>query len=270
MTVDGKVDGHDKAAAAVRYEQVDDVAVVKLNRPARLNAVNDALVDGLCDALARARDDAPGAVVLTGEGRAFCAGHDLKEPQGEEVGAGLVVRLERLADVTRRLRQLPVPVIAAVKGYALGAGCEFAICCDLVVAEPGAVFGFPEVEVGLGVTGGVTHLLPLVVGPVKANELVLLGTRITAGEAASLGLVNAVADDPLALAMEWGRRLAARPRLALAMAKSCLVAGTAGLLEHAFALETAASMALHDTPEALAAADAFRARRDDGARHASR
>ncbi|HTX62889.1 MAG TPA: enoyl-CoA hydratase/isomerase family protein [Acidimicrobiales bacterium] len=261
------VDGRDNAAAAVRYEHVGDVAVVTLNRPDRLNAVNDVLVDELCGALRRAREELPGAVVLTGEGRAFCAGHDLKQTPREDADAALVVRLERLADVTRGIRQLPMAVIAAVRGYALGAGCEFAICCDLVVAEPGAVFGFPEVEVGLAVTGGVTHLLPVLVGPAKAHELVLLGTRITAQEAATLGLVNALADDPLARAMEWARALAAKPRLALAMAKSCLGAGFAGSLEEAFSRETAVSIALLHTPEALAAAEAFRARRGHGARH---
>ncbi len=249
--------------ATVRYETVGDIAVVKLNRPDRLNAVNDALASALCDALARASQELPGAVVLTGEGRAFCAGHDLKEPQEVEVGAA-VVRLERLADVTRRIRHLPMPVIAAVKGYALGAGCEFAICCDLVVAEPTAVFGFPEVEVGLAVTGGVTHLLPVLVGSAKAKELVLFGTRISAEEAATLGLVNVLTDDPLAQAIEWAKDLAAKPRLAVAMAKSCLTAGLTGNLENAFALETAASIALLGTPEALAAAEAFRTRNIDG------
>lgn len=259
----------DPKAPVVRYQRDDEIAIVTLDRPDRLNAVNDALVTQLCDALARAADEGPGAVVLTGEGRAFCAGHDLKEPPTHESDTDTFVRLNRFADVTRRIRQLPVPVIAAIRGYALGAGFEFAICCDLVVAEPTTVFGFPEVEVGLAVTGGVTHVLPALIGRAKANELVLLGPRISAGEAVSLGLVNVLADDVLSHAMGWARQLAAKPRRALAFAKSCLAAGITGDLEHAFALETAASVALAHTPEALAAAEAFQVRHD-GARRPAR
>jgi 2-(1,2-epoxy-1,2-dihydrophenyl)acetyl-CoA isomerase len=246
-------------APVVRYERRDGIVVVTLNRPHRLNAVNDVLLQELCEALGRAADEAPGTVVLTCEGRAFCAGHDLREPPGEQSENDVLVRLNRLSEVTRRIRQLPVPVVAAVKGYALGAGCEFAICCDLVVAEPQTVFGFPEVEVGLAVTGGVTHLLPAIVGRAKANELVLLGTRITASDAVGLGLVNVIADDALVQAIAWARQLAGRPRRALGLAKSCLAAGLAGSLEQAFSLETAASLALLDTDEARAAAETFRA-----------
>ena len=249
-------------APTVRFARTGDVAVVTLDRPERLNAVNDALVRDLCGALARAGDELPAAVVLTGAGRAFCAGHDLKEAPEDEDDAAALARLDRLAEVTRRIRQLSMPVVAAVRGYALGAGFEFAICCDLVIADPGTVFGFPEVEVGLAVTGGVTHLLPLMVGPAKANELVLMGSRLDAHDAAALGLVNLVAEDPLAHALEWANVLAAKPRRALALAKSYLAAGLTGGLEQAFALETTASLALAATPDARAAAETFRARHD--------
>lgn len=253
-------------AAVVRYEGHGDVAVITLNRPECLNAVNDALVSGLCDALGRASDEAAGAVVLAGEGRSFCAGHDLKQAPESVAGTTAMVRLQRLAEVTRRILQLPVPVLAAVKGYALGAGCEFALCCDLVLAEPDAVFGFPEVEVGLAVTGGVTRLLPLLVGRAKANELVFLGSRISATQAVRLGIVNAVTEDALEQAMDWAKQLAGRPKLALAIAKSCLAAGLTGDLESAFAHETAASLALLNTADARAAAEAFRAGHEHGTR----
>src|SRR5690349_8191312 len=158
-----------------------DVAVIALNRPQRLNAVNDQLVEGLLAALSEVEAGDCGAAVLTGRGRAFCAGHDLKEPRGD--AAGLPRRLEHLQDVTRRIRGLSIPVIAAVHGHAVGAGAEFALGCDLVVAADGTRFRFPEVGLGLSVTGGVTKLLPLLVGPVKAKELVLLGDPIDAHEA---------------------------------------------------------------------------------------
>ena len=149
-----------------------------------------------------------------------------------------------MQDVTRKVQQLPAPVIAAVHGFALGAGCEFALCCDLVVAHPSAVFGFPEVEVGLGVTGGISHLLPLFVGPAKAKELVLLGTRIDATEALRLGLVNAVTDDPLATAGAWAAELASRPRLAVSLAKISLDCGPHGGIDAAYELEIVNSLAL--------------------------
>jgi enoyl-CoA hydratase/carnithine racemase len=199
-----------------------DVAVISLNRPERLNAVNDDLVTGLLRALAEVERADCGAAILAGRGRAFCAGHDLKEPRGDE--AGLLGRLERLQEVTRRIRQLPIPVIAAVHGHAVGAGAEFALGCDLVVAAADARFRFPEVGIGLSVTGGVTKLLPLLVGPVKAKELVLLGEPIDAQEALRIGLVNRVVppDQLMDAVLGWARRLASQPRLPTALAKAAL------------------------------------------------
>ena len=212
-----------------------DVAWIWLNRPERLNAVAPALVDDLL----RALDEVAGAkaVVLAGRGRAFCSGHDLKEPapQGDSRP-----RLERLQDVTRRLRALPQPVIAAVHGYAIGAGAEFALGCDLILAARDAVFAFPETGLGLSVTGAASRLLPLLVGPLKAKELVLLGERVDAARALELGLVNAVVADAHAAAADWARRIAERPAGATALAKRALDHG----IDLAAALELEVSHAL--------------------------
>jgi 2-(1,2-epoxy-1,2-dihydrophenyl)acetyl-CoA isomerase len=244
----------------VLYRLEDGVAVITLNRPHRLNAVNADLVEELCGSLDRAVHDDVGAVVLTGAGRSFSAGHDLKEPRRNEPDVDARRRLQRLQDVTRKTRQASFPVIAAVTGFALGAGCEWALGCDLVVAGEGAVFGFPEVGVGLGVTGGISHLLPTTVGPAKAKELVLLGARFSAAEAERLGLVNLVVDDEdvVARALAWARELQARPRLALAMAKSVLDRGAQTDIDGAYELEIAASLALRNTDEAHAATARFR------------
>ncbi|MGH9298553.1 MAG: enoyl-CoA hydratase/isomerase family protein [Acidimicrobiales bacterium] len=244
----------------MRYARDGDVAVVTLNRPERLNAVNHELVTELCSCLERAGQDGAAAVVLTGDGQAFCAGHDLKQAPETAVDAAALERLQKIQDVTRWIRRLTAPVVAAVHGYALGAGCEFALCCDLVVAEAGSVFGFPEVEVGLGVTGGISHLLPLAVGAVKAKELVLLGTRIDAEEACRLGLVNVVVPDALAHALGWASELAGKPRLAAAVAKACLDRGPQADIEAAFDIEVAASLGLGGTPEAAAALEKFNRR----------
>ena len=220
----------------------DGVAWIWLNRPERLNAVAPALVDDLLRALDQV--SAAKAVVLAGRGRAFCAGHDLKEPAPHGDSRA---RLERLQDVTRRLRGLPQPVIAAVHGYAIGAGAEFALGCDLVLAAEDAVFAFPETGLGLSVTGGASRLLPLLVGPLKAKELVLLGERVGAAAALELGLVNAVLPDVHTAAADWARRIADRPAGAMALAKRALDNG----IDIAAALELEISHALitEHTPE---------------------
>jgi enoyl-CoA hydratase/carnithine racemase len=240
---------------SVEVSIADGVAQVRLNRPERLNAVAPVLVDDLLTALDTvARSDA-GAVVLSGRGRAFCAGHDLKEPTPEGDSRA---RLERLQDVTRRLRALRQPVIAAVHGYAIGAGAEFALGCDLILAAEDAVFAFPEAGLGLSVTGAASRLLPQLVGPLKAKELVLLGERIDAATALRLGLVNAVVPDVQATATGWAERIAARPHGAVALAKRALDASID--LEAALELEVSHALITEHTPEVAHAAEAFRSR----------
>jgi enoyl-CoA hydratase/carnithine racemase len=130
--------------------------------------------------------------------------------------------------------------VAAVHGYALGAGCEFALGCDLVVAAQDAEFGFPEVSVGLSVTGGISRLLPLLVGPVRAKELLMLGDRFGAPRALELGLVNWIAPSGQheILAAGIAVRLRDQPALALALAKQALDRGAECALEEAMAAET--------------------------------
>ena len=224
---------------AVDYELAGSVAWIHLNRPERLNAVVPELTAGLVAALVRAGQDGARAIVLAGRGRAFCSGHDLKEPLPPENVLGTRLRVEQIQDVTRAIRRFPGPVIAAVHGYALGAGCEFALGCDLVVAAEDAQFGFPEVSVGLSVTGGISRLLPLLVGPVRAKELLLLGERFGAARALELGLVNQVAPagEHEKVAAEIAARLRDRPALALALAKQALDRGAESALEEAMAAE---------------------------------
>jgi len=244
----------------VSYSTVGQVAVVHLDRPRRLNAVVPALVDGLLAACEHARAEGVRAVVLAGRGRAFCAGHDLKEPAVVEDEAAARQRLQRIQDVTRAIRALPAPVIAAVHGYALGAGAEFALGCDLVVAGEDARFGFPEVGVGLSVTGGISALLPGTVGLVRAKELLFLGEHFSAAEAHALGLVNRVvpAGSHEQSALDLAQRLAAQPPAALALAKSLLDHGVDATVPAAFEREVDAALATMTTGEAQAAAQAFR------------
>ncbi|WET78762.1 enoyl-CoA hydratase/isomerase family protein [Amycolatopsis sp. QT-25] len=245
--------------STVDYATDDGIAVLWLNRPERLNAVVAELIDDLLEALdAAARSDAR-AVVLAGRGRAFCAGHDLKEPTPEGDSRR---RLDRLQDVTRRLRGLRQPVIAAVHGYAIGAGAEFAMGCDLILAAEDAVFAFPEVSLGLSVTGAASRLLPLLVGPLKAKELLLLGERVSGTKARELGLVNATlpADDLMDTALAWAARIAAHPAAAATMAKRALDSGIDGSLDAALELEVSHALITEHSAEVAASAEAFRNR----------
>jgi 2-(1,2-epoxy-1,2-dihydrophenyl)acetyl-CoA isomerase len=225
---------------AVDYELEESVARIYLNRPHRLNAVVPELTAGLVAALGRAERDEARVAVLAGRGRAFCSGHDLKEPVPPETVLATRRRVDGIQEVTRAIRRFPGPVVAAVHGYALGAGCEFALGCDLVVAAQDAQFGFPEVSVGLSVTGGISRLLPLLVGPVRAKELLLLGERFGADRALELGLVNRVAPagQHEQAAAEIAARLAGQPALSLALAKQALDRGADCALEEAMAAET--------------------------------
>lgn len=208
----------------VEYEVRENVASIYLNRPERLNAVVPRLVDELCEALNRAYVDRVGAVRLAGRGRAFCAGHDLREDATADDELTAARNMDRIQDVTRLIRKLECAVVSAVHGYALGAGCEFALGSDLIVAAESAQFGFPEVGVGLGVTGGLTHTLPLVLGAARAKELLLLGEQFSAREAHRMGLINrVVADDQLdAASSDLARQLSLKPRLAVGFAKKSI------------------------------------------------
>lgn len=243
----------------VEYARDGAIAVVHLNRPHRLNAVVPALTAGLARALEQAAREEARAVVLAGRGRAFCAGHDLKEPEPVESPVQTRARLEEIQDVTRLVRRFPGPVVAAVHGYALGAGCEFALCCDVVVAAADAEFGFPEVGVGLSVTGGISKLLPVLVGWAKAKELLLLGERITGEEAARVGLVARVAPpgEHESTALDLARRLAERPPLALSLAKHALDHGLDSTLEGAMTREVDHAVLTSLSGEGAAPKEAF-------------
>jgi len=250
----------------VEYVVEDEIARIRLNRPDRLNAVIPELIENLLWALERARRDGVGAAVLAGRGRAFCSGADLKHEEPPVGEAEERRRLQRMQDVTRGIRQSPFPVIAAVHGYALGAGCEFALCCDLVVASSDAAFGFPEVQVGRSMTGGITHVLPLAVGLVRAKELVLLGERFGAEKAESLGLINAVVE-PEELeeaALGIARRISGLPRGAVSRAKFAVDRGAQSDIGAAYEVEVDYALAARRSGESVRAAEEFRASDEEG------
>jgi enoyl-CoA hydratase len=177
----------------VLYRKEEKAGIITLNRPKRLNAINTDLLNSLIKQLTLAREDEEVAsVILTGAGRSFCAGEDLKETSAGKTFEQWVKEIEGLQETQRVILRLGKPLIAAVRGYAVGGGLEFALSCDIRIAAKDAKFGFPETGVGLTVTNSGTKLISQIVGLGKAKELIFTGEIIDADEALRIGLVNKV------------------------------------------------------------------------------
>ena len=224
----------------VLYEKKENIAIITLNRPERLNAITRDLLAGLIEQLEAARrDQAVAVVILTGAGRAFCAGEDLKETAAGKTLAQWVEETDGLQDVQRVILSLGKPLIAAVPGYALGGGCEFAMSCDIRIAAEEANFGFPETEVGLTITTAGTKLLSQIVGLGKAKELVFTGDFIDAREALRIGLVNrvVVAESLMDEAMAMARKIGEKSPLALKLSRIAIDQGLHASFEQTLELE---------------------------------
>ena len=177
--------------AEVLYQVQDGVATITMNRPQSLNSMNPGLIDGLHEALTKAAEDtAVRCLVLTGAGRAFCAGGDLGYLNGIESLAAKRAFINRVGDVARRITMLPKPVIAKVNGVTAGAGVNLMLACDLVYAVDTARFGESFAKVGLIPDCGGLFFLPRTVGTLKAKELMFTADLISAAEAEKLGMVN--------------------------------------------------------------------------------
>ncbi len=174
----------------IRYECDGPVAEIRFNRPHRLNAVVTEFYIELLDALERAEvNDRVRAIVLTGEGSAFCVGADLKEHAGgKRTEREKQTYIDLGFGVCERIYTHPKVVVAAVNGYALGAGAEMSCSADFVIMKEGAEIGFPEISIGTYVGGAVTETLPRLVGLARARELIFTGRRIGAAEAHAIGL----------------------------------------------------------------------------------
>lgn len=228
------------ANATVLYQREDRVGIITFHRPERLNAINTALLRDFMNCLDEARRDAGAVtVVLTGAGRAFCAGEDLKETGEGKTLETWIEETERVQDAERAILRLGKPLIAAVPGYALGGGCEFAMACDIRIAAEDAEFGFPETGVGLTVTTAGTKLLTHLVGLGRAKELVFTGEFVDAKTAERIGLVNRVVpkerlmDEALALAGKIGER----SPLSLKLSRIAMDQGLGSTLEQTLDLE---------------------------------
>jgi enoyl-CoA hydratase len=232
---------------AVLIERDGGVAVVTLNRPKRFNALDLEMRRALSAAfVALTADDAVRVIVVTGGDAVFAAGADLKLLSDK--GPSDVRDLD-FPGLWRPIAECPKPVIAAVAGYALGAGCELIMMCDIVIAERSARFGQPEIRVGVMPGAGGSQRLVRLLGKHVASLLLMTGDMIPAERAAQLGMVSELTDDGelLARAREIAAKIAAMPPLALAAIKRTLAAGADLPLQAALTLENREFLLLFDT-----------------------
>jgi enoyl-CoA hydratase len=205
----------------VLSEREGPVAVVTINRPERLNALNDELIGGVVAALEEAdREEATRAIVLAGGEKAFAAGADIG-PMATASAMEMYESRTRV-DAWDRIRSVRKPLIAAVSGYCLGGGCELAMGCDLIVAAPSARFGQPETGVGIIPGAGGTQRLTRAVGKALAMDVVLSGRMLTAEEALAAGLVARIAEDWLGEAKAVAHAIAEKAPVATRIAKELI------------------------------------------------
>ena len=248
----------------VRRDDHGPVALLTLDRPKALNSLDSSLLQALAARAAELAGDASlRAVVLTGEGRAFAAGADIAEMRRHDPVAA--DRFSRLGHATLgALEALPVPVIAAVNGYALGGGCELALACDWIYASARARFGQPEVGLGLIPGFGGTTRLVRRVGVAWAKELALGGDPIDAETALRIGLANRVfpPEELVAAALAAGQKVAGKGPLAVALAKRVIQEGQDADLRTAHALEQTAFGLVSASRDRAEGMDAFLEKRD--------
>lgn len=248
----------------IQFEQQGAVGILTLNRPERLNALTLKVASELQDGLRRTLDDGARAIVLTGSGRAFCAGGDLREMQAVATKEG---RLEAFFDEPLRvlnemitlIRSAPVPIIAAVNGVASGGGCNLALACDLVVAATTARFNQAFIKIGLSPDCGGTFILPRLVGYKRAAELMFTGDMITAEQAQEMGMINSVVPDAELMdhVLSLAERLAAAPTAAIAQIKKLLDASAANDCSNQLELERQAQIKSGKTKDFVEGVSAF-------------
>ena len=227
-------------SSTVLYRREGNVGIITLNRPHRLNALNGELLKAFMETLDAARRDKDAAVViLTGSGKSFCSGEDLKETAAGKSVATWMDEAERLQDVQRYTLELDKLLIAAVRGYAVGGGCEIAMSCDIRIAGESAVFEFPETGVGLTVTNAGTKLLTHLVGLGKAKELIFTGEFIDANEACRIGLANKVVPDDALMdeALALAQKISQRSPMALGLSRIAIDQGMSASFEEILELE---------------------------------
>ena len=241
------------------YSKEEGIGTVTINRPESLNALNGEVFTELYKLFQEIEDDQDvRVVILTGSGeKAFIAGADIAEMQAQ---SSVEIRsfIDKGRRASDRIYTLSKPVIAAINGFALGGGCELAMCCDLRVASENAKFGQPEINLGTIPGGGGTQRLSRLIGMTRAKELIYTGNTIDANTAFTMGLVNKVVppENLMAEAKELARKLLSKSSIALALAKKAITSGANMNLPSGLDLEAecfALSFATEDQKEGMSA-----------------
>ena len=237
-------------AEFVRLEVEDAVGTIRFDRP-KMNALSSLVQEEIRSAAAEAatRDDVR-AVILYGGPKVFAAGADIKE-MADLSYTDMVARSERLQSAFTAVTRIPKPVVAAVTGYALGGGCELALCADIRIAGAGATLGQPEILLGVIPGAGGTQRLARLVGPARAKDIIFTGRFVPADEALAIGLVDKVVPDQEVYdaALAWARRLAQGPAFALRAAKESVDRGLEVDLETGLEIERVQFAALFATED---------------------
>lgn len=251
--------------ADIEVTRVDAIATVMINRPHRKNAVTGDMWGQLAETFRSLAADADvRCVVITGAGGEFCSGADLAAREGSGRPVHQLAAMRSVNDAALALHRMPQPTIAKVRGVAVGAGCNMALGCDLVVASENARFSEIFAKRGLSVDFGGTWLLPRRVGLHRAKELALFGDIISAAEASEMGLVNRVLPDGEldAFVDGWAHRLAAGPPIALALTKRMLNNAMNVTMEEALDDEGASQTVNFGTKDTIEAMSAFTEKRE--------
>jgi len=236
----------------VLYEKIGKVAVITLNRPEKLNALNAKMNKDMKEALKEGKDDPEiRSIVFTGAGRGFCSGSDVSEFASKVLPEALITPYDFI--------DIPKPIIAAVNGVAVGFGMNVTINCDIIIASEEASFGEFFIRMGLVPDMNGSLWLPLMLGPHKAKELIFTGERISAQEALRIGLVNKVvpADQLMDTAMELANELAERPPLAIQMSKKLLHEGFRKIFDEMLQKEVQYQAKMYTTKDHMEAVMAF-------------
>lgn len=244
----------------IQMEIDGNIAVVTLNRPQKLNALNSQLVSELTQALDKcAKDSMIRVVVLQGVKKYFCVGADISEvPEMINALKGFIF-LEKTREIFIKIELFPKPVIASIEGLALGGGFELALACDLRLASESAQFGVPEIEIGAFPAAGGTSRLPRMIGPTRAKEMVFLGERISAHEAYRIGLVNRVFPDNRFQeeVLTFAHKLAEKAPLAIRLAKQSMDQGFSMDSSSSRIIETLLGAMILDTEDRKEGMEAF-------------
>ena len=235
----------------VIYEVKENIAIITMNRPKALNALNPALLNDFNEALTIAeKDDDVRVIIVTGAGRAFVAGADISLMVNMYAKEGMAY-LELGQGIYRHIEKIKKPVIAAINGFALGGGCELSMACDLRIASTKAVFALPEVGLGIMPGYGGTQRMARLIGDAKAKEMIFTAQQIKADEAYRIGLLNKVVEpeELMDAAMDMARIIASKAPIAVALAKESVNRGRQVDIDSAMSLECMYATMLFSTED---------------------